>query len=159
MKMFAPAVLLWLLGSSHAFAQSPSADELQIREVIREQEEGWNEGRAEVYARSFNAEGAFTIIVGTTYGTKRELQERVAQILTTIFKGSVLRHQVRGVRFVRPDVAIVDLSTEMAGFVSLPPGIPGSPDGKLRTSMLQVLVKDAEGWRVAAFHNVDRTVP
>ena len=147
------------LANGQALGQSTSGDEQQISEIIRQQEEGWNRGRADEYARSFQAEGVFTIIVGTTYDTRDELQERVAQILNNIFKGSVLTHRVRRVRFVRPEIAIVDLTTEMTGFVALPPGIPGSPDGKLRTSMLQVLVKNPEGWRVVAFHNVDRTVP
>ena len=38
--------------------------------------------------------------------------------------------------------------------VALPPGLVPPPDGTLRTSLLQVLVKDRDEWWTVGYHNV-----
>jgi uncharacterized protein (TIGR02246 family) len=131
------------------------ADAARIRAIVAAQNDAWNRGDAAGYAATFRDEGVFTIIVGTTFHTRQALQDRVGQIFATIFKGSAIEHVVRGIRFVRPDVAIVEIDTVMKRFQALPPGVSAAADGSLRTAMLQVLVKDTGDWRVAAFHNVD----
>jgi uncharacterized protein (TIGR02246 family) len=97
--------------------------------------------------------------MGTVFYGRSALQERVSAIFATVFKNSVLTHKIQKIRFVRPDVAIVDITTEMTGYRALPPGVKASADGKLRTSMLQVMVKQHGAWWVNAFHNVDVKTP
>jgi hypothetical protein len=36
-----------------------------------------------------------------------------------------------------------------------PPGTPADAKGRLRTRLLQVMVKDAGEWKIAVYHNVD----
>lgn len=161
MKMMLAATVFVALCLSVTFEvpAQEKADEEQIRRIIEDQEVAWNHGNAKDYAGRFQAEGPFTIIVGVTYETHDELEARVAQILATIFKDSRLTQTIRKVRFVRPDVAIASVTTEMTGWKGLPPGVKASSDGKLRTNMMQVLVKDKGEWSVAAFHNVDVKSP
>ena len=53
------------------------------------------------------------------------------------------------VRFIRPDVALANVSNELSGLVA--------PDGHALPSQqelsLRVFVKDAGVWQIAAFHN------
>ena len=58
-------------------------------------------------------------------------------------------------RFVRPDVAIVESLQTVSGFQKLLPGTSADAKGRLRTRLLQVLLKDGGEWKIAAYHNVD----
>ena len=58
-------------------------------------------------------------------------------------------------QFVRPDVAIVEVLTSVTGFQKLAPGLNTDKSGRLRTRLLQVLVKDKGEWMIVAYHNVD----
>ena len=130
-------------------------DEEQIRQAIHDQETAWNRGNARDYVAHFQKEGAFTNVVGVTYETRDAFEARVAQIFATIFNGSNLSNTVRKIRFVRPDVAIVSITTEISGLKGSPPGVKASADGKLRMNKLEVMVKENGQWWVAAFHNLD----
>lgn len=60
------------------------------------------------------------------------------------------------IRFVRPDVAIVDVATEVSELRGrTPPGVQARADGRIHTRLQQVFVKDEGKWRVASYHNVD----
>ena len=59
------------------------------------------------------------------------------------------------IRFVRPDVAIVDLSTELSELHGTPPGIKAAPDGKIHTRLQEVFVRAKDEWLITSYHNVD----
>jgi hypothetical protein len=59
------------------------------------------------------------------------------------------------IRYVRPDVAIVDISTEVSHLQGLPPGLRAASDGNIHTRLQEVFVKTTEGWKIASYHNVD----
>jgi hypothetical protein len=58
-------------------------------------------------------------------------------------------------KFVRPNVAIVESLQTVSGFQKVLPGTSADAEGRLRTRLLQVLVKDGGEWKIAAYHNVD----
>lgn len=66
---------------------------------------------------------------------------------------------VSKIRFVRPDVAIVDIATELSELHGVPPGVKPGADGRIRTRLQEVLVKDGGEWRIASYHNVDVKEP
>jgi uncharacterized protein (TIGR02246 family) len=53
------------------------------------------------------------------------------------------------IRFVKPDVAIVHVTSEISGFLN-PDGSTAPPHNELS---IRVFQKDGGIWRVAAFHN------
>ena len=162
LKIVGAGCLLAVLNLNPLQAQSTQVtlkDEARINQILKEQEVAWNCGDATAYTAHFQQNSISTIIVGAVFDGRKSLAERVSQILTTIFKNSTLTQKVQSIRFVRPDVALVALTTEMTGFQALPPGVTASADGALRTSMLQVMVKKNNDWWVAAFHNVDVKTP
>jgi uncharacterized protein (TIGR02246 family) len=151
-------ILFLFLISSVVSAQTSDTNndnDLIIQQIIKDQEEGWNNGDAKQYSRSFGEEGVFTIITGATFHSRGSLEERVAFILAGFFKNSTLTQKIVKIDFIADNIAVVEIETEMTGFKSLPPGVKVSADQKLRTSMLQVLKKSNEAWKVVAFHNVD----
>jgi len=102
----------------------------------------------------FAENGSFTNIFGTVRYGREEFQKRHVEIAHTIFRGTAVKNSIGKLRFVRPDVAIVDISGEMSGFAKVPQGLPAGTDGILRFKLLEVLVKEKGEWWITEYHNV-----
>jgi hypothetical protein len=70
-------------------------------------------------------------------------------------RGTILHHDVVSLQLLRSDVAVVEVLTSVTGFQKLAPGLNTDKEGRLRTRLLQVLVKDKGAWQIVAYHNVD----
>ncbi len=133
-----------------------ASDEARIRAIIAEQVTAWNAGDAKAFSASFAEDGSFTNIRGTVFYGHRAFQDRHAEIFRGFFKGSTLAMSPTRIRFVRPDVAIVDVATELSELRGrTPPGVKARADGKIRTRLQEVFVKNEGRWRIASYHNVD----
>jgi len=146
---------LLLITTALPVAAESHDDELGIRRVVADQVAAWNVGDAKAFSLRFAEDGSFTNIRGTVFYGHRAFEDRHAEIFKTIFKGSKLAMTVGKIHFVRPDVAIVDISTELSEVQSMPPGVKSPTDGKLRTQLQEVFVKDKSEWNIASYHNVD----
>jgi uncharacterized protein (TIGR02246 family) len=102
----------------------------------------------------FAEDGGFTNIFGTVRYGREEFKQRHIEIAQTIFKGTSVKNSIAKLRFVRPDVAIVDISGEMTGFAKVPQGLPVGSDGILRFKLLEVLTKENGEWWITEYHNV-----
>ena len=102
----------------------------------------------------FAEDGSFTNIFGTVRYGREAFKQRHIEIAQTIFKGTSVKSSIAKLRFVRPDVAIVDVSGEMTAFAKVPAGLPVGSDGILRFKLLLVLVKDQGEWWITEYHNV-----
>jgi len=141
--------------AARSWAAGSEGREAAIQKVIAAQVEAWNHGDAKAHAADCREDVLFTNVLGITHGTRAAFEERHAAVFGSFFAGSRLSMTVRGLRFPRPDVALVDLETAVTGYKGLPPGVRAAADGSLKTRMLQVLVEDGGQWKVAAYHNVD----
>src|SRR5205814_4531821 len=149
------ALLAAAASSAVQVGSGPSADEVRIRQIIAEEESAWNRRDAQAYASHFEEEGGFTNVLGTVFYGRHALEERHAQILATVFKNTVLSMIVQKIRFIRPDVALVDVDTEMRVFKALRPVVHDQADGVLRTRLRRVMGKERGDWCIAAYHNLD----
>jgi uncharacterized protein (TIGR02246 family) len=150
---------LLLVATGLPVAAQSHDDESRIRQIVAEQVAAWNVGDAKAFSLRFAKDGSFTNIRGTVFYGHRAFEDRHAEIFKTFFKGSKLAMSVSKIRFVRPDVAIVDVSTELSELRGLPPGVKSTADGKIRTSLQEVLVKDGDKWWITSYHNVDVKEP
>jgi uncharacterized protein (TIGR02246 family) len=98
---------------------------------------------------------SFTNIFGTVRYGRAEFVKRHIEIANTIFKGTSPKSSIAKLRFIRPDVAVADVSGEITGFPKTPPaGVPVGPDGVLRFKLLLVLIKEQGVWWITEYHNV-----
>ncbi|MFZ1081516.1 MAG: SgcJ/EcaC family oxidoreductase [Candidatus Kryptoniota bacterium] len=148
-----------LIATTLPVAAQSHDDGSRIRQIVADQVAAWNIGDAKAFSLRFAKDGSFTNIRGTVFYGHRAFEDRHAEIFKTIFKGSKLAMTVSKIQFVRPDVAIVEISTELSGFQGMPPGVKSTTDGKLRTQLQEVLIKDKDEWRIASYHNVDVKEP
>ena len=150
----APLLLLFIAVTSASSAQDNSP-EAQIRDIVARQVTAWNAGDGPGFAGPAAPEISFTNLYGTVMYGADAFTKRQVEVLATFFKGTNKRHTIRRIRFVTPDVAIVDIDNEVRGVTAMPGGIAAPSDGVLRTQLMQVFVRRNGQWWMEAFHNVD----
>ena len=152
------ALALLLLAAAPSAAEG-GEDEAAIRAIVGEQETAWNAGDGAAYARRMSPDVSFTNLFGMVMYGAPDFIERHRAILATFYKGTLKHHTIRSIRFVTPDVAIVDIDNEVRGVTAMPPGIAVPADGIVRTQLMEVFVRHAGDWQVEAYHNVDVKLP
>jgi uncharacterized protein (TIGR02246 family) len=100
---------------------------------------------------------SFTNIFGTVRFGREEFIKRHKEIAQTFFKGATPKSTITKLRFIRPDVAVVDVAGELSGIQKVYPGLPVGKDGVLRNKLLLVLVKENGVWWITEFHNIAET--
>lgn len=149
-------ILTILLLAIIAAAQG-KPDETAIRSILQEEVAAWNKGDAQLYSQHFATDGTFTNILGMFFTGHQSFLDRHDEIFKGMFRGTVLRQDVVSLRFVRPEAAVVETLTWISGFSASGPPSGSHLDvkGRLRTRLLQVMLKEAGEWKIAVYHNVD----
>jgi uncharacterized protein (TIGR02246 family) len=134
-----------------------ASEEPAIRSIVQDEIAAWNQGDAVAYSRPFAADGTFTNITGQFFTGYDAFLKQHEVIFEGRFKRTRLQQDIVSLKFVRPDVAVVEVLTSVAGVVAgqLAQGTAGDAKGRLRTRLLQVVVKQGDEWKVVAYHNVD----
>ena len=125
----------------------------EIQAAIDEEDAAWAAGDARQYAARVEPDIVFTNIRGQQFAGRDGFETQHAHVFATIYAGSRLKQTIAHLRFLREDIALVDTDCELSGAKTLPPGY-NAADGILRARLLQVMVRKAEGWRIASYHNV-----
>jgi uncharacterized protein (TIGR02246 family) len=155
MMMMKPLLLLAVsLVATVAGAQTGN-DETAIRKIVEEEALAWTRGDATAYSRHFAANGTFTNILGEFLTGHDVFLKRHEFLFQGPYRGTTLHHDIVSLQFLRPDVALVEVLTSVAGFQKLAPALATDAKGRLRTRLLQVLVKDKGEWKIVTYHNVD----
>ncbi|MEI9993982.1 MAG: SgcJ/EcaC family oxidoreductase [Rhizomicrobium sp.] len=134
------------------------SDRAAIEALIQAEDDAWTRGDAAAFSKAVLTDCVFTNIFGAVFTGHAAFETQHTRIFATVFKGTSLRQRIAHLRFLRPDVAVVDTEAVVSGLKALPPGTQ-SPDGALHTRLLQVLVKQDGTWWIAAYHNVDVKPP
>jgi uncharacterized protein (TIGR02246 family) len=139
---------------SPSWAQDAAA-EAAMRTIVAEQVVAWNAGDGKRYASHLAPDASFTNLFGMVMYGALAFEKRHTEILSTFYKGTSKKHVVRRIRFVTPDVAIVDIDNEIRGVTSMPGGIVVPDDGVVKTQLMEVFVRRGSQWWIEAYHNVD----
>jgi len=131
-----------------------AADEAAIRRLIDDLVTAWNHGDAEAFSARYRDDGTFTNVFGALHVGREEFLRRHAEVFRGFLKGTTIAMDVRKLRFVRPEVAVLDVDMAYSSFHTLPAGVQAMPDGLVHSSLLMVLVQDSGEWWVAAYHNI-----
>ncbi len=155
-RIFSLFVLAGLSASfAMGIAQTPSNDdETQIRTIVQSEGDAWNRGDAEAFGAHYAEDGGFTNVIGEQLYGRQAFITQHARIFSTIYKGSRLSVSIGKIKFLRPDVAVVDIDGTLNGANRLPPGLKAGADGALHVKLQEVMTKEKGKWWIAAFHNV-----
>ena len=127
----ASIVLLSLLTSLVNAQTKP--DEAAIRKILEEEVTAWNRGDTDAYSRHFATEGTFTNVQGMFFSGYKAFRDRHEVIFKRTVSRTVLQQEVVSLRFIRPDVAVVDSLTWVSGFSTAgpPPDLHTDAKGRL----------------------------
>ncbi|HEX8921134.1 MAG TPA: SgcJ/EcaC family oxidoreductase [Pyrinomonadaceae bacterium] len=149
-SFFALAILALMVISPHlGVAQTPqssSADETAIRQIVQQLQDGWNAHDGKAFSAPFATDADYVIVNGMKIKGREDIEKGHTGIFTTIYKDSHNVATVKGVRFLRPDVAVAHVEWNLEFTM-------GGEKRKAQAMNTLVLTKDGGKWSIAAFHN------
>jgi len=149
--LMAAAISSLLLPLAAIGQKGDARDRQAIQAVMDRFEDAWNRHDAKAFAAVFAEDADFTNWRGTGASGRSKIEEFHAPMFATIFKNSHQKYTDIRTRFVRPDVAAVDVRWEMTGATD-PHGNPRpEPQGLLNF----VMAKNGGQWQIVVMHNLD----
>ncbi len=129
-------------------ASTHSAEEAAVRALYQQLMAGWNQGSGDAFAAVFTEDGDLVAFDGTHFKGRQEIAPFHQQLFDNKWmKGSRLVGEVKDVRFLSPDVALMHA---VGGTV-----MRGKSEPSPERDSIQTLVATREDgeWRLAAFQN------
>jgi uncharacterized protein (TIGR02246 family) len=136
-----------------------AAEEPLIRKAVDAQEDAWNRADAKAFVARFQEEGSSTDVLGAVSRGRAEIERRTSELFSSYLKGSLVAFKVRKIRFLKPDVALVEIDTEVSRFHKAPPAVFVDAEKVIRTRLLEVMVKSGNDWTIASSTDVDVKTP
>jgi uncharacterized protein (TIGR02246 family) len=122
------------------------ADADAIHELLDRQTRGWNAGDAEAYASVFTPDADYVTFLGSRYKGRPAIAASYTPLFRKLLKGSRLRVEVTQLRFLTPDVALIQANAA----VSRATRRWNRPITRVNTS---IAVRTTTGWLLAASQN------
>ncbi|WP_336087493.1 SgcJ/EcaC family oxidoreductase [Nocardia sp. SSK8] len=122
------------------------ADEQAVRALFAANTAAWDAGDARAFAATFTDDAEYVTWFGRHYTGRAAIESSHAALFTSYLKNSRLDGEITRLRFLTPDVAVVD------GRGAL---LKGKQTRNRRNTKdyVYVAVRQAGSWRFAAFHN------
>ena len=114
--------------------------------IAADLEQAWNAGDGEAFARRFAEDADFVNIRGEHFRTRPIIAAGHQAIFDSIYRGSVVRYEPAGVRVLTSSVLVGQIRAKLRA----PSGPLAGEHDALATL---VVVNEADGWRIAVFHN------
>jgi uncharacterized protein (TIGR02246 family) len=131
--------------------QTGETDERAIRAVMDRFVDAWNHHDAKAFATVFAEDADFTNWRGTGAIGRSKVEAFHAPVFATIFSKSHLEYTDIKTRFVRPDVATVDVHWKMSGAIDA----QGNPRPEREGLLSFVMANSAGQWEIVVMHNLD----
>jgi uncharacterized protein (TIGR02246 family) len=129
-------------------AANHSAEEAAVRALYQQLMDGWNQGSGEAFAAVFTEDGDLVAFDGTHFKGRQEITPFHQQLFDKWLKGSRLVGQVKDVRFLSPDIALMHA---VGGTVMRGKSEPSPERDSIQT--LVAIRQEGDQWRLAAFQN------
>ena len=129
-------------------AANDSAEEAAVRALYQQLMDGWNQGSGDAFAAVFTEDGDLIGFDGTHFKGRQEIAPFHQRLFDKWLKGSRLVGEVKDVRFLSPDVALMHA---VGGTV-----MRGKSEPVPERDSIQTLVatrQEGDQWRLAAFQN------
>jgi len=145
--LFVIAVSLPVLASSQT--RGNATEEAVIREMMEATTKAFSNHDAKTWAQFRTPTARLVTVRGESMEGVNEIEKGLAAVFTTRARSATLRTLDISIRFLKPDVALAYVTNEMSGLI----GADGTTQPPHRELSIRVVVKDAIGWKIAAFHN------
>jgi uncharacterized protein (TIGR02246 family) len=135
-------------------AGAQDLDEAQIRKLVTDVIEAWNEHDARAYSRHCADDADLTTVIGTTAHGREAIHAHIAEVFKSLFKKSHITAKTIWVRFLNPEIAVVDIRWQMIGALDWDGNILPTRQGLLNW----IVTRQQDGrWLVTVMHNQELT--
>ena len=117
---------------------------LQFEIFSKEEVAAWNKGDADAYSRHFAKDGTFTNLLGMFFQGREAFRERHDADFHGAYRGSTKQLDIISLKFVRPDVAIVETLQTVSGLPETPSGYERGCERAIANEVVTIV---GEGWR------------
>jgi uncharacterized protein (TIGR02246 family) len=155
--------LIWFAISSGRFAaampQDSAAsahekDRAAIAQTLANFVNAWNLHDVHAFAMTFTEDADFTNVAGSHASGRANIEAFHAPAFAGVFKESHQTSVIRSIRFLRPDLASVDVDWQMTG-AKTPDGVARPPRKGLADL---VMARQSDGaWLILVMHNAELT--
>jgi uncharacterized protein (TIGR02246 family) len=125
-------------------------DEAALSGLVTTFVQGWNAGSGEQLAGAFALDADFTNVMGLRAHGRDVIARGHDEILATVFRGTQLDATITQIRYLRPDVAVVDVTLTLRTADGQP--FTMSPAGQSSAGL--VATRDGGTWAIAVFRNM-----
>jgi len=116
LALLVPAAFTIAAGAQQPENAGHTADEAAIKAVVADRwMAGWNAHNVHQFASMFSEDADFTNVRGQSASGRADIEKFHAEAFERFFKHSHQTGEVTRIRFLRPDLAAVDLRWEMTG--------------------------------------------
>jgi uncharacterized protein (TIGR02246 family) len=130
---------------------STGQDEHAIHAVMDRFMDAWNHHDAKAFAAVFAEDADFTNVRGVGASGRAKIEAFHAPVFATIFSKSHQEYTDIEIRFLRADIACVDVRWKMTG--STDP--QGNPRPEREGLLNLVMMKNDGQWQIAVMHNLE----
>jgi len=123
-----------------------TTDERVIEDIVKQLEITWNTYDSAGCASLFLEDATFIQIYGGQLDGRAAIEASHRCIFDTIYKGSKARFTVRGIRFLRPEVALAFTEAKLTFH-------DGSAAREIDARPTLTVVKEQRTWQIAALQN------
>jgi uncharacterized protein (TIGR02246 family) len=116
------ASILRVMLVAFALGAKGETEEAAVRKLIQDQVTAWNRGDVDAYSKNFAADGTFTNLSGMFFTGREAFRQKHEQTFKTVYRGTTKHEDIVSIRFVRPNVAIVETLQKVTGFQARLPG-------------------------------------
>ena len=145
-------LLLFLLLSLALWvpAQAQTADETAVKALVVRFGDAFNAHDPKAFAATFAEDADFTNWVGQSAHGRAEIETFHIPILTLVYKNGVQKITDTQVRFIRPDVAAVDVRSDVTGGKTF----DGKDLSQVKFLLNWTVTKEPDGrWLIKVMHN------
>lgn len=121
-------------------------DEKAIRQVVQNIEDAWAAGDGKKFADNFTDDVDFMVWNGLEIHGREENIKGHQEIFDTFYKGTKIRSEIRKIRFLSDDIAVVHAQSEMFRDGRKVKDVP-------KVVPLMILQKQEGKWKVVVFQN------
>ena len=153
---YLPMFLMLSIGSAclagGAQPGGKASDERAIQTVIGAYQTAWNRHDAHAFSLIFAPDAEFVNVRGIAYpGGRAGIEKAHRPLFATMFRTSHVTTDRVQIRFLRPDVAAVDVYWRMTGSTDH----AGHPRPLVKGLRNFVLTREHGVWQIAVFHNME----
>lgn len=136
------------MAESKLTAEETAAAEAMLTRFV----DSWNRADAAAYGEAYWPDAELVDPTGTIWDGRAAIAQMHIELWGSIFKGSVVRGNIRRARRLAPGLVLVDLDLELRGFGAAPPGVDVS-GGAIKCHLKHILEERSGSWRILAAQN------